>query len=688
MHPHGVKYNPEYDGAYMGEFTRAGGFVAPGETFTYQWECVPDSVGAWPYHDHGPNHTLNTFRGLFGAIIVRPRGAKRPDRIYTLFAHQLAAAGHRPGAQLPLLQRPRLRGQHADAARARRRGRRDQRVRHGLQLPHVPHPRPPLEGPGGGLHRQPGVRARTSASRPASSRTTRAAGSTTATSSPTRTRAWRAGTWSTLGERRGHCASSLLVCRCASRCSRPPRASAQTYPEPKEPGPGRGHAEGPAQDATRSARQGVRLHDDPEGGRQGEGRRHDPRQATAPTARPCKINGSKKRYLKLIGNPTNPAKVLLLAGATCRTAISVNDADEVTVDGFMARGYKANGFFFTNLNGYTMNHLIARQTGVYGLYAFNTIGGKILNSEAYYVNDGAFYIGQTPPQTKPIRTIVRNVDGWGSPLGFSATNMRYVTITKSRFYNNALGIAPERPRRREVPAGRGQRDHRQRHLLEQLQLPPGQPAVRGAHDRRRRARAGRHRHPPARRPRQPDREQPHLRQLPRRRRGGRGHPGGKTPEARALANNVVQNNQFGLNGTDVNGYDIIYDGNGTNNCFSMAGVTSTFPADGSTFAGCGGANAFSKAVAGRDARLDRRERAEGLEQAPAPGQAGYTPLEVFGVMRALVIGAALLVGAAPAQAAAPRRRRRRRRQLLRAQDRDGEPRDDGHVELARLRGGR
>ena len=89
MHPHGVKYNPEYDGAYMGEYTRAGGFIAPGESFTYQWECTPESVGAWPYHDHGPNHTLNTFRGLFGAIIVRPKGAKPPDRLYTLFAHQL-----------------------------------------------------------------------------------------------------------------------------------------------------------------------------------------------------------------------------------------------------------------------------------------------------------------------------------------------------------------------------------------------------------------------------------------------------------------------------------------------------------------------------------------------------------------------------------------------------------------------
>ncbi len=41
MHPHGVRYNPEYDGAYLGKYTRAGGFVAPGEEFTYFWECLP-----------------------------------------------------------------------------------------------------------------------------------------------------------------------------------------------------------------------------------------------------------------------------------------------------------------------------------------------------------------------------------------------------------------------------------------------------------------------------------------------------------------------------------------------------------------------------------------------------------------------------------------------------------------------
>jgi hypothetical protein len=90
MHPHGVKYNPEYDGVFLGDFTRAGGFVRPGREFTYTWEATPDAVGVWPYHDHGPNHTLNTFRGLFGAIIVREPGEKLPDVEAVIFFHALA----------------------------------------------------------------------------------------------------------------------------------------------------------------------------------------------------------------------------------------------------------------------------------------------------------------------------------------------------------------------------------------------------------------------------------------------------------------------------------------------------------------------------------------------------------------------------------------------------------------------
>jgi FtsP/CotA-like multicopper oxidase with cupredoxin domain len=92
MHPHGVRYTPDYDGSYLGNLTRAGGFIGPGEEFTYTWECTPSSVGVWPYHDHGPNHVLNSSRGLFGTIVVRDPAKPKPDREYFLHLHSLPSS--------------------------------------------------------------------------------------------------------------------------------------------------------------------------------------------------------------------------------------------------------------------------------------------------------------------------------------------------------------------------------------------------------------------------------------------------------------------------------------------------------------------------------------------------------------------------------------------------------------------
>ena len=163
----------------------------------------------------------------------------------------------------------------------------------------------------------------------------------------------------------------------------------------------------------------------------------------------------------------------------------------------------------------------------------------------------------------------------------------------------------------------------------------------------------------------------------------------KTPEARELERNVIQNNQFGLNGTDVNGVDVAYDGNGTGNCFSMAGVTSMFPADGSTFAGLRRRERLQQGRAGRDGRLDRRERAEGLEQASAPAEGRATRRwRSSGDQAVAVLAGAALVCAAPALAAPTKKTVRVGDNFFSPKTLTVDRGHDGHVALAGLRRGR
>ena len=408
----------------------------------------------------------------------------------------------------------------------------------------------------------------------------------------------------------------------------PAAANAQTYPEPKDPGKVEPKPPRPYETHTvckkgrcdfRTIQAAVNAAD---AGDTIRVKRGVYREAV-------RINGRRKRYLKLIGNPRRPGRVVLDGRGRMQNGFAVNNADEVTVSGFKARRYRANGFFFTNLNGYTMNHLIARHTGVYGLYAFNTIGGTIKNSEAYYVNDGAFYIGQTPPQDKPVQSLVTNVDGWGSPIGFSGTNMRYVTITKSRFYNNAIGLVPDSEDGEKFPPPEKNVIIDNDIFWNNFNYHAGHPpfAVR---------KTGNAALAPVGtgillfggKGNRVENNRVYGNFL-----AGVGMVQGflamKDPEAQQLRDNVVQGNQFGLGGTDVNGFDYVYDGNGTNNCWSMDGVTSTFPADRSTYAGCGGTNAFSASVQQQMLAWVGEGALAAWNKHPHPAKPGFTPLEVF-----------------------------------------------------------
>ena len=69
---------------------------APARSSPTRWECVPGSVGAWPYHDHGPNHTAEHHARALRRDRRPPQGhaaARRRDhRLHAL----LPAPDHRP----------------------------------------------------------------------------------------------------------------------------------------------------------------------------------------------------------------------------------------------------------------------------------------------------------------------------------------------------------------------------------------------------------------------------------------------------------------------------------------------------------------------------------------------------------------------------------------------------------------
>jgi manganese oxidase len=62
MHPHGIFYANEMDGAYKGKWTDPGGFVQRNRTFTYVWEAHEGTEGTWLYHDHGHTFHLHGHR--------------------------------------------------------------------------------------------------------------------------------------------------------------------------------------------------------------------------------------------------------------------------------------------------------------------------------------------------------------------------------------------------------------------------------------------------------------------------------------------------------------------------------------------------------------------------------------------------------------------------------------------------
>ena len=137
MHFHGVHYKPSSDGAFVPGVSGRDGDVKPGQTWTYKLTAGDDSVGAWPYHDHGPSMHESIEGGMWGMLSILGQRERAPG---PRVRRGLLADGQLPGDR-----RPRVRRQHAGVPLARRRPRPVGRDGDGLRAPHLPRPRAPLE---------------------------------------------------------------------------------------------------------------------------------------------------------------------------------------------------------------------------------------------------------------------------------------------------------------------------------------------------------------------------------------------------------------------------------------------------------------------------------------------------------------------------------------------------------------
>ncbi len=87
MHPHGLRYTPENDGADFALTNNPGAKVAPGDSFSYTWVADEDaspgpddgSFIVWLYHSH-VNSVEEIYDGLIGTIVITKNGKERSVR--------------------------------------------------------------------------------------------------------------------------------------------------------------------------------------------------------------------------------------------------------------------------------------------------------------------------------------------------------------------------------------------------------------------------------------------------------------------------------------------------------------------------------------------------------------------------------------------------------------------------------
>jgi hypothetical protein len=129
------------------------------------------------------------------------------------------------------------------------------------------------------------------------------------------------------------------------------------------------------------------------------------------------------------------------------------EADRVTLENLSAHDFDGNGFYWEKVAGFTGRYLTVWNVNLYGIYATESRGGLFERSLVSGAADAAFYVGEC----QPCDTIVRNVEGRLSAIGYSGTNTGAgLELVDSTWDRNGTGILPNSFDEQALPAPESQ----------------------------------------------------------------------------------------------------------------------------------------------------------------------------------------------------------------------------------------
>lgn len=129
----------------------------------------------------------------------------------------------------------------------------------------------------------------------------------------------------------------------------------------------------------------------------------------------------------------------ILDGEFERTIGVCAEADGIAVENLTARHYRANAFYWKDVEGFRGSYLTAYNNGSYGVYAYGSVDGRFEHSYASGHPDAGFYIGHRYPFHAVVTDVVAENNAWG----YSGTSAGVdLTIRDSVWRNNMAGIVP------------------------------------------------------------------------------------------------------------------------------------------------------------------------------------------------------------------------------------------------------